>query len=408
MSELEVEYKKPSASFPLYVHGKGKRARWAKKIGGKARYFGRCEHDPTGAAALRRWMHEKEDWSIGRRPGSEGEVTIKELCNHFLTSKKLAVDAGHLSPSTLADYKKITDFIVSELGKSTFLSEVGPVQFARLRSVYARGAKGDGISVVTLSNFITKVRLVFKYAYDADLVDRPFRYGPDFRRPSIKSLRIHRAKAGPKMFESDEIRALLENATMPLKAMILLGINCGLGNSDCGQMPLKALDLDGGWINYPRPKTGMNRRCKLWPETIEALREWMAIRRAMKHKSPLVFLTKLGNSWHKDTSDNPISKRFNILLKDTTVDRGAGPISFERRLVGFYALRHTFETIGGECLDQVAVNHIMGHTDSSMAAVYRQRIQDERLVKVTDTVRAWLWPPVLEVLAENEKSEPED
>lgn len=59
---------------------------------------------------------------------------------------------------------------------------------------------------------------------------------------------------------------------------------------------------------------------------------------------------------------------------------------------GFYALRHTFETIGGESRDQVAVNAIMGHVDSSMAGVYRERISDERLQSVVETVRQWLWP----------------
>jgi integrase len=54
-------------------------------------------------------------------------------------------------------------------------------------------------------------------------------------------------------------------------------------------------------------------------------------------------------------------------------------------------LRHTFETIGGESKDQVAVNAIMGHVDDSMAGVYRERISDERLIAVTDKVREWLW-----------------
>ena len=46
-----------------------------------------------------------------------------------------------------------------------------------------------------------------------------------------------------------------------LRAMILLGVNCGFNNKDCADLPLKALDLDGGWINFPRPKTGIPRRC---------------------------------------------------------------------------------------------------------------------------------------------------
>ena len=61
-----------------------------------------------------------------------------------------------------------------------------------------------------------------------------------------------------------------------------------------------------------------------------------------------------------------------------------------RPKLGFYALRHTFETIAGESRDQVAVGHIMGHVDASMAGVYRERISDDRLLAVSKTVRDWL------------------
>ena len=61
--------------------------------------------------------------------------------------------------------------------------------------------------------------------------------------------------------------------------------------------------------------------------------------------------------------------------------------------VGFYALRHTFETIGGESRDQVAVDHIMGHSPAAgdMSAVYRERISDERLRAVVNHVHGWLF-----------------
>ncbi len=61
-----------------------------------------------------------------------------------------------------------------------------------------------------------------------------------------------------------------------------------------------------------------------------------------------------------------------------------------RHRVGFYSLRHSFETIGGESRDQVAVDHIMGHARDDMASVYRERISDERLMAVVEQVRQWL------------------
>jgi len=57
----------------------------------------------------------------------------------------------------------------------------------------------------------------------------------------------------------------------------------------------------------------------------------------------------------------------------------------------FYALHHTFERIGGESRDQVAIDHIMGHARDDMASLYRERISDERLKAVTDTIHDWLF-----------------
>lgn len=62
----------------------------------------------------------------------------------------------------------------------------------------------------------------------------------------------------------------------------------------------------------------------------------------------------------------------------------------------FYDLRRTFQTIGEEAADLVAVQAIMGHAPASddMSAVYRQGVSDARLLAVTDHVRGWLFPEV--------------
>jgi hypothetical protein len=62
-----------------------------------------------------------------------------------------------------------------------------------------------------------------------------------------------------------------------------------------------------------------------------------------------------------------------------------------RKGVGFYALRHVFETIGGESRDQAPVDHIMGHARDDMASAYREWISDDRLQSVTYHVHAWLY-----------------
>ena len=261
---------------------------------------------------------------------------------------------------------------------------------------------------VTLGNEIQRIRVVFKYAFDAGLIDKPIRYGPAFKRPSKKILRLARAAKGPRMYEVGQLRQIVEAAGIPLKAMVLLGVNCGFGNADVAALPLTALDLESGWVTFPRPKTGIPRRCPLWPETIVAIRQALAKRPTAKNQenADLVFVTKYGGRWGKVTigepdangklkltNDDPIAKEFVKLTKRLKLHRAG---------LAFYALRHTFETIGGDARDQVAVDHIMGHAQDDMASVYRERISDERLKAVTDHVHQWLFG------AESKTAKPEE
>jgi integrase len=61
---------------------------------------------------------------------------------------------------------------------------------------------------------------------------------------------------------------MIDGATQPLKVMLLLAINAGLGNADIAKLHFKAINMKTGWLTYPRGKTGVMRRCPLWPETI--------------------------------------------------------------------------------------------------------------------------------------------
>ena len=66
-------------------------------------------------------------------------------------------------------------------------------------------------------------------------------------------------------------------------------------------------------------------------------------------------------------------------------------LGLKRPGVAFYGLRHGFETIAGGTADQVAVDAIMGHVAQGMGAAYRERIGDDRLRRVAEHVRQWLF-----------------
>lgn len=383
-----VKPAKPYPEFPLYAHPSG---RWAKKIRGRFYYFGHWENPD---AALEEYLKQKDDLHAGRTPRpAHDALIIWNAVNAFLNEKKARVEAGELCQRTFNEYKVACDMIVATFGKRRRVADLAPDDFAALRKRMA--AK---FGPVRLGNQIQSIRSVFKYAYEADLIDRPMRFGPSFKKPSAKTLRLHRAKSGPKLFTAEEIRRMLDTADPQFKAMILLGVNCGFGMSDCGKLPLSALNSDAGMIDFARPKTGIGRRCPLWPETAQAIRDAMAVR--PKPKDPadagLVFLTAQGRPWNKAERSSPAVFKFALLLRR---------LGIKRPRVGFYSLRHTFRTIADESRDQVAVDHIMGHIDASMAGHYREHISDERLRAVAEHVRAWLFTepePKAEAPAEEE------
>jgi len=74
--------KKPRPDFPLFPHATG---RWAKKVRGKLRYFGKCADDPQGQAALSLWLDQRDDLLAGRAPSTDNDaLTLRELVNQFL------------------------------------------------------------------------------------------------------------------------------------------------------------------------------------------------------------------------------------------------------------------------------------------------------------------------------------
>ena len=235
----------------------------------------------------------------------------------------------------------------------------------------------------TVANAIARIRAVFNYAENEELIPGRVQYGKSFQKPDAKTMRKAKNKNGEKKFKAEEIKKVLDVASPQMKAMILLGINCGLGNNDCAKLTRE--HIKDGWHDFPRPKTGIERRCPLWPETVEALN-------GFKWGEEYIFVTKYGNTWEPKTSkDSPISNEMAKLMKKVGVyqkDRS------------FYSLRHTFNTVGLRAQGKfatdkrVAVKYIMGHVpdENDMTENYDQEAPpDKDLLAVTKHVRKWLF-----------------
>ena len=315
------------------------------------------------------------------------------------------LNAGEIEPCTFDEYKSATDILVGIFAKNRRVETIHPTDFQALRQNLAKR-----FGPTRLGKFIQLIRTIFNYASDYKLISRKLDFGPDFKKPGQKAIRKARNAGGKKLFTAEEIRHTLDGKTIQddngnekrlpgpsiqLRAMILLGINCGFGNMDCADLQESAIDFERGWIDFPRPKTGVERRCPIWPETAEALRSAILVRPVPKkrHDADLVFLTKYGNRWVRrgeldderkvTKSDNALAHKFGNLLRDLDING--------RYRLGFYALRHTFRTVADATKDFPAARLIMGHSDHSIDAEYRENIDDDRLLAVSEFVRRWLY-----------------
>ena len=322
----------------------------------------------------------------GRRPhGSRSGEPVPHV-------KEALLDSDELSPRTWRDYYATGEELTDNFGKTRPLADLAGDDFEKLRSALAK-TRGP----VALGNAIQRVHTVFAFAWNENLIATPMRFGASFKKPSRKAIRRARNAAGSRMVEAAELRKLIDAARPPMKAMILLALNYGFGQSDVAALPRSAIDLKRGWIDYPRPKTALTRRCPLWPETVKALRDTLPDRPDPKADADagLAFLTEFGVPWvrMKDHGDKPatpidsINLKFKKLLKACGVEH-----------TGFYTLRHVHRTAADGAKDQPAADFIMGHVSDTMASAYRERIEDARLSAVTDYVRAWLWPAPTELV----------
>jgi hypothetical protein len=413
---------KPHPDFPLFKHATG---RWCKKVKGRFHYFGKIADDPKGEAAIALWNEQKDDLLAGRTPRPKvAGFLLRELLDRYMVSKRHLLDTREITPKHFAELYATSRRIGDSFGLYRPVVDLGPDDFERLRKAVAKQW-----GPVRLGNEIQRVRSVFKFALESGLIDKPTLFGPGFRKPSRKVLRKNRAANGLRMFEAAEVRAILDAANPPMKAMILLGLNAGFGNADVATLPMRALDLVGAWVTYPRPKTGVERRCSLWPETVAAIHEATAQRTKPKREedAALVFITKHGHPWATtgvsepdiDTgkitvSGNvPVTHEFTKLLKrprcpacgklqakakpehcegcEWKPTHGKSWGKLHRKGLGFYTLRHVFRTVADATRDFPAVRFIMGHVDESMDGVYRETIGDDRLQAVANHVHAWLF-----------------
>lgn len=204
---------KPYPSFPLTAHNNGQ---WCKKIRGKVYFFGVWQ-DPE--AALDHYLRTASDRLAGRGPRTsivhQDAITVKYLCNHFLTYQIQKVETSEITSRCFEDYRRIAQSFAQSVDSNRLVCDLAPNDFQRYRhnlSHHGLSSRGRGLGVHAMTRTITVVRSILKYAYEIDLIDKPIKYGKSFDRPSAtfkrRSREASRLENGNRLFEPHDICAM--------------------------------------------------------------------------------------------------------------------------------------------------------------------------------------------------------
>jgi integrase len=346
-----------SDKFPLTLHPTGQ---YCKKIKGKLYYFG-----TEKKVALQRYLEQAAYLHTGQNPtpySANNHITIKALCNLYLEHQNSSVQAAQMTASYYRDQVNSLRMLARFLGRHCLVNEISTLD---LQNYKKKLLKSRG-SAHRVNLNIGIMKAMFHWAKKNDVLENT---------PNIDAVsKVKIVQKERPVFTVKQIEKLLVTANTQMKAMILLGLNCGFGCTDCAELKWKDLDFENGRVKLNRKKTGIARNLPLWPETVESLKK-------VPKSGKLIFYTYKRNPWVrtikttdkngsvKYSNDNAISKKFSKLMKKIRIKTEKG--------VGFYTLRRTAATLAAKSGDPFAVQRLLGHADLKMATTYVQDVSEQ-------------------------------
>jgi integrase len=316
-------------------------------------------------------------------------VALHSVVNAFLTAMRLRVNSGKLSAGTWIEYDRTIGRLVDAFGRNCDVASLTSMDFIRFRAKMT-----ETLGRSEIDKLIAITRSIFNWAIKQDppLIDKLPGYGTEFDKSDRKEARLSR-QAKPKRFvAAADLRKMLNEASVSMRAMMLLGLNCAYGATDCAVLQRSDLAERPGWLARMRQKTAIERNCPLWPETIKALKANEAVRPKAKSAEDdgCVFISREGRrvsrlTWTADGKG--VSRRDSVLEAYMKLKRRCGV----NHPGGFYVMRHVFRTVADAVHDRSAIDRIMGHRNGTQADTYIEFIEDERLIAVSNYVRRWLF-----------------
>lgn len=413
MAEHHSRVAKPGKhpNCPLRGHANGK---WYIKRKGRFYYFGTWD-DPDGAEreydAVKHLVREGKPLDL---PPDPSLITVLEVADRFLSFQESRVregakavdeegEEGEIGYGQFDDYRRVLMGPDPE-AVGGFVGFVGPrAAAANVRDDKLQAYRTDlrdRFRAHTTNRHLQWVRAMFRWAnVKAKLIATDQHNSYALRAVPAEQVRreqrLHEEKHGAPFFSRRAVRKMLKHLKRggALRAMVLLALNCGYGHRDLAALRMSVVNLDEAYIRYPRRKKEILRQATLWPETVEAIREYLPHRPKPKSAKDedVLFITRWGRRyWHREVeklpnggigkvkTDDPLRKEFAKLVKR---------LNLQRRGRGFYALRRVFATWADQQGDRNARLRIMGQQLQGMDPHYVRLMPRKRLRKVTNFAR---------------------
>lgn len=209
--------------------------------------------------------------------------------------------------------------------------------------------------------------------------------------------------------EANRIGASFRNrmivGSLLFRACTYLAANTGAYSKDIAAVRFIDLELADRYLERKRTKTKALWQAILWPETVDAIKEYLAVRPepAQEEYRDLVFLSSEGQPVNldrekKDANGNYSHTNRKDILK-ARMRRLLSDLGCKDKGLNFGAWRHTFRSLASsamglrrEDLERFdAINRTMAHRIPGSANNY-VHLRREQLKPVADIVRGQLWP----------------
>jgi integrase len=376
------EHQRKAAGITPYSDG------WYKSIGGATRYLFKPMPLADALALLPGRLAELRGTAPQTIRVAASSLTLEALVEMYLAWLLVRVQTGmpkKLVRRTYDDNVKVLNSFVDVTGPTRLAATLGPSDFSGY--VAARLA---GRAKSTVRREMIYVDAFLKWAGPGrkgmNLIPVPD-VGPDWQKPSEDEITTAAADSDKAYTVAQVQMAFAAVNRLPmLWAAAHLGLNCAFIPRDVALLPESAVNLETATITFPRGKTGVGRLCWLVPNTVQALKEYLAVRPAKCNPSAqgLFFRSKFGLPYarHIPNAEKP---------GDSGIDYNSLTGQWGKHVgLPFSGLRSTFATWADGMADQRAVDLIMGHRNKGTVRTkhYAKRFDPARARAVAEAV--WL------------------